>query len=403
MYKEVAATGKSDIDTPALQAALDELSIPVAGATTWEPPTLRLTGGVYCVNRPLRAGGANQKVPTIDGNQSCIRYVGPAVDRPLLWCGDHTSGSGRSRVPVIRDVFFDCDHRCRGILIQRLSPRPLLQNVYVYAPRQIGVDIVDCWSCNIDNVMVANAWGCAMRLWSWNAARATNIKLGGQACRHRVWGESQKVWDYEYQHGKAKAQQEFGADYVDDWPDPTETWIARYDGTPMQLTADQRALLVLSGGGSTIEGIGFESSKLIEYPLIWSGTGFTIQGLYLEDNLLRHSAIAVQGGYDVAAGRGFRVRDFTMSGTKQARSFLELRQRTYDVIVQNGAFHNALREAVIYAKDGQHYGPVVERVGSYNRWIDPDHEVIAAPGAEIFKPRSEMRKEAPPIPSYKEN
>jgi hypothetical protein len=362
---DLKPTGSAAQDTANLKAASEALSFPI-GAYGIPFGVLGLSGEYYTTEAPLQLGGNAKTTPAIDGGNSCINYVGPKTDQPVVQFGLPGHSPGIAHCCLMRDLIVNANRKARGVRFQQHPYHNLAENLCVYAARQVAVDAIDCWGAYMRGITAWLTHGISLRLVGSGVFRCDGLL--------RVYS------------------------YPDDFPPADDQTTKRYNGSLVQTPEANRAAIVIAGNKTTLASVCLESMKFGALPLIYSWAGNVIEQAHFEANECTNAYIVVDGSNEVWGGRGFLVRNFTSAAAVKCRSFVELRGRTYDVRVTDGLF-NGLDKHIIYAANGQHFGATVKRCGSFNNAIPDDQWIGVASGATVqAEVPEQMTQQAPPPP-----
>jgi hypothetical protein len=374
MIVDLEATGVAATDTAALQEALDDLQVPVwETSAVW--PVLRLEGDFY-LNAPLTCNTPGMKTPCIDGQSATVlRWAGTTnVSTYMLNLGDPGTVQESGQFPVVTGVLFAGGWKTRVLRVHSMRKRPILRDVFFHTVREIGVDLIDCQECRVDNLYFTNTWGMSIRATNCPTMTYDHIIIDNSlACQHSTADPTANntLWAYELTNGRAAAMAYYGANYVEYWPSATDTTVVDASGRYVQTPESGRAMWVHSGNHYAMRDVLCQSVRTVSYPLLLADASQgVIETFYSELNgcsskicLSQKDKTSKARGY----GRSATVRNFQHISDRfvsiTPRSAIELRGRTYDVLIDGMTLRQ--HSHVVYASEGVHYGTTVQRLGTW--------------------------------------
>ncbi len=377
--------GSTD-DTAAIQAAITAATTANKSAKVVFPP------GIYGVSSTITVGDAadaSVEVVALHGaGLAVVKWIGvESLTTPIL----KINGNNDSAQNYLANMYFDCDRLCRGIQIIGQRYGNTMSNVTVYGPRQIGIDMIDCYNSAANEIVVKHGLGIAMRLYMANGMSLRNVTLDSQCVfRNTAIGASALV-KYEIENGRAAAIAWFAEEYGTDWPATDDTSVNDISGNPVQTDTDSRAGFVVGhyddpAGGQghviTIDGLMFEAIWAGEDPCMSVGSqNVIVRNLYSEGNLTSLERIKIRGGTSyggrlveidgVSLGDGVDTGGGTLDPQVACECLVRCKGITAGVKVSN-VWGNGLTSNILIHDGGSHYGNAVERCTT---WLD---EIAAA-------------------------
>ena len=343
---QVKATGVAATDTANLQAAID------AACLDWETgvsydyrmKTVELdsqgSSEGFLISSVLTMNSRetnDTKTPCriVSRGLARIKYVGDPVDSPILACYGSRS-AGRGNPPMLENVFFDCNRKCRGPLIYNQAYVPLGSSVYLYGSDRVGFDLVDCWGSSFENWTAYSCYGIALRTHRFNS--------GSWKCL--------RVKNYDTPGNWPATDDETVQDTADDY---------------VQTAEAQRAVIVMQGNDNQCVQTILEGNVGGDLPLMhYRGFCSKFSGIRLEDNSYNESTIVVDGT-EAANGQfivfeNVRGKDADAGGAGAKESFLELRGGECRGVVVRDSQFTGFGTAVIRMTSGDHYSCTTENV-----------------------------------------
>jgi hypothetical protein len=332
-YIEVLPTGDPEQDTTAIEKAVAALSFPMAGDGAYRRGTVRLSG-TYVLTRPIVQNDKSKRVVAFDGQgHSCICVVkGFPADQYAL---TFAATGGKANAPLVRDLALILWDKCRGVRIEGVSYQQLVSGLRIDGAAGVGLRVSRCYGASIDNVTVSAK---GVSLWLEFNSSLTHVKVGG---RGTLW--------------------------------------------PAELPEDQRAAIVIAGGGTTLRDIDIESNVYGEYPLLWLSSSYSaIQGLRMENNSNTDCKIKYQG-------RGLSLSECVIGdsenlGAGGCRTFLQCVGTGGGVSIDNGLMMG-FRESLVDVPLTWDADTKISRVTTKANVIRPDKYIRVA--EEVAPPINE--------------
>ena len=276
-------TGETDADN--IQAALTALT--TAG---YPASTLHLRGAYY-VDTPLVCGQDGKKCPCIRGPFT-MEYTGTLTDDYFI----KFYGNARDGIPLLTGGLFDGNVNCRGVLFYDIREATLIQSCRFYRVTGINVDAVRCYGSHISDIVFYYTRGLLIRFTGINGGTISRILAFQCLSIKDAGGDDESLWAYEVANGRAAAMVEYGADYLEYWPDPDDTTVGDPEGTYTQTAESRRGLFSVTGTRCSIRDCMFEITRPCEYPLIYLASQCChVEGVYSEKNRLRNSLFTHDG------------------------------------------------------------------------------------------------------------
>lgn len=383
-------TGRTDAVN--LQMAIDAMD----GDTTRERGVLVLSGN-YHIDTPLTTGS-----PTFAHRRSCvlsgagiatIQYVGSTTSK-YLWSAFSGAGMG---APKINNVVLDCGWKCRGVLLSQVTYSPLLDHVYIAHPREVGLDLVNCWGSAMEHVRVFAPRGVGIRTITMESHHWSHVSVSnGNVSLHANGGtNTAALQQYEFEHGRAAARSKYGGDYRESWPDPADQSVKDYQGNPVQTKEDDRGLIVVKGscGASTWNGLLTENNYCGDYPLVafvpylYPPGGLVVEGWYMEENTTRLCSVLARGQAGSFCGqlefRNVRGMDRYRASVSPLRgeTFVRCEVSTTQISVANALFRGHPGQSILQLNGGTHSGHRLVDIRTYDDTMPRDHYMQLLNGA----------------------
>ena len=383
-------TGRTD--AAAIQMALDAMD----GDTALERGVLVLSGN-YHVDTPLTTGSpqfSHQRGCVLSGaGTASIKYVGPTTSK-YLWSAFAGAGMG---APKASNVVLNCDWRCRGVLLSQVTYSPLLDHVYIAQPREVGLDLVNCWGSAMEHVRVFAPRGVGIRTITMESHHWRHVSVSnGNTVIHANGGpNTADLQQYEFEFGRQAAQTKYGANYRDYWPDPNDQSVKDYQGTPVQTKENERGLIVVKGpcSASTWHGLLTENNYCGDYPLVafvpylYPPSGLVVDGWYMEENATRLCSVLARGQVGSFCGqlefRNVRGMDRYRASVNPLRgeTFVRCEISTTQISVANALFRGHPGQSIMQLNGGTHSGHRLADIRTYDDTMLPDHYMQLLNGA----------------------
>lgn len=373
-------------DRAAIQAAIDAVSSSINGMVV-------LSGGQYYINATLTVNtrATHSTTAGVLINGLGMSRIDVASGMTGTYAIEYYGVRGAGCNARISGIMLDCNYRCRGILFYYQAYMGLLEDSYILASNQIGIDAVDCWGSRITGVVVGYARGIGIRGHRSNQFSLTNCKMYGTGCRSTTSSENAALWVYDCLNGRDAAIAYYdGTDgrgtYTEDWPAVDDTTVT--DGTDayVRTTAEQRAGVVLAGNEVGILDLNLEESAYCSYPAIYfSGSNMSAHLIRMETTYNGPAMFIVEGGTSQGRNVVFtqvHFRNDALLGAGGKRSVVAARSRSVGLRVADSQLRG-FAGPIIYAETGDHTQASAERLYTMANAIEPASYLGAAEGATI--------------------
>ena len=251
------ADGSTDC-ADAIQQAIDSVSL--TGSNTHRGVPVMLSAGIYGISHEIFVGydfvnkdntdtylcrSANGLSPS--GRMSPVPLTGEGLMN-ITYIGDvHTNQSSKYLVyysPAydsasgarLGNIILTCGWQRRGFYINHLGYQASVENLVVQQSREIGFDIHQCYSLNVEKLSCTWARGIGIRTVNFN-------------------GSSARLLQYSSDSKGTNASSDY-------WPDPTETHVRDYTDTVIQTAVENRGAYCVNGGNCSLDSVNIENAHL---------------------------------------------------------------------------------------------------------------------------------------------
>ena len=263
-------------DTQAIQRAIDMASASAEGCV--------LLSGEYQITQPLQVGvsGADGCARIASQSGAVLSFTGNKVDDyAIRFCG-----KTESPVTRLENISVRCNYRCRGVLLSGQTYGSIARNVLIWHPRQVGMDVIDCWGSSLENIFVDFCYtGTPFRFYRFNAATATQLRARGVSVT-RSGGSYSSAISYGMENGGLEAAQEHFGDLRYDWPSDDDEACVGATGRPWNPGIHSAsAVFIHTSTGVLFDTLILEGCYYVDWPLvkIYSGShGTRLHNVYIE-------------------------------------------------------------------------------------------------------------------------
>lgn len=369
----------------------DNIAAAIATAQTAGGIWTVFLAGTYYVDEPIELGDR------ADHDSNCCNLHGIGRGATIYYTGAQTSEylirvSGRQNGTWDRlaNLRLEGAGNCRGLLLNRQDSKAVRQ-VHIHNMREMGLDVVNCWSGTIQNIMITYVRGMGLRVWESHDVRLDKIYLGNVwGSWHTTSGTRVEMWLYEMENGRDATIAEYGASYNESWPATDDETVVDYESDYVRTPQSKQAACYISSRYATLRNITMESNAEGQRPLIyidWYSQNISIDRVYMELNYAGSCKFYLNGTSTAAGGtNNFRFQDI-LSEDKQAALTTECLIRTAgftsNVSVQNVRASD-LGSAVVMCDGGTHYlDGTIAGIKSTANTISPANWVQAENGGVL--------------------
>lgn len=324
-------------------------------------------------------------------------------------------------IPRLTGVRVDCDSKCRGVLFLRQTGMAVVTDrLWVTNSWQVGVDVVNCWSSNFNQIYIGgdfpvNYRGIGLRVTRGNAVWFNNIHMSnGWGMWHTSGGagDRQAMILYEMEHGEDLTKELYGDAYLDCYPAVDDATVMDYQSNYVQTAENERAAAIVINNtcrNNRFQNVVIQGCRGGDKPLIsaqHTNWGLRMSQLYLENNYTRLAKVLVRGGTNGLTAGGTSMYRFdqitsqdevTDYDTLSCDAFLRLEGRTSQMSVTNLIGH--AYDHIVRAADGVHQKITIEDIRTYGRSSDGPYEdmteedwLAVTEGAEVLDDAQVDRK-----------
>lgn len=276
--------------------------------------------GLYYLDRPLVVGDPACSMDSLV-NPPCILSEGLAVFTPgSAWNGDNyllryfgVSRASALAVTRMRNLRFDCDDRCRGLLVVGCHQFPSFENLHVRRSLRVGLDALACYTSRWAGIHIDRGNGYAARFAVFNSASLRDIRIANMQCS--------------------------------EWPADEDAVAIYEDGSLWNIPATHdklaHCLMYLDGNASDVDNLSFEGNQAGHLPLLrMAASSADVATVRCEANTATRCKVQIVGAAYTNRGHHNRLRNLYVRDSGACTQLVEQSgQTSHNVIdeINSGA------------------------------------------------------------------